>query len=155
YFISISGAEPQRTLFEERVLEQVGDLPGRVVVALGKPDGETRTLNRDRVIIYSYLNRQDQQAMMNRARLVICRSGYTTLMELAQLTKPALFVPTPGQSEQEHLADYHYRQGHTYAVNQNDLDLARDVAEAEKYPGLPRVPPTEDSIRRFLEAISA
>ncbi|MEF8794417.1 glycosyltransferase [Thiohalorhabdus sp.] len=154
YFISISGAEPQRTLFEERVLAQVADLPGRVVVALGKPDSETRKPDQDRVVIYNYLNRQDQQAMMNRARLVICRSGYTTLMELAQLHKPALFVPTPGQSEQEHLADYHCHRGHTYAVSQNDLDLPRDVAEAERYPGLPRIRPPEDSVRRFLDAIS-
>ena len=153
YFISISGAEPQRTLFEERVMEQVADLPGRVVVALGKPDGGSDTPSHSRITIYSYLDRHHQQEMMNRARLVVCRSGYTTLMELAQLGKRALFVPTPGQSEQEHLADYHRRRGNVYAVSQARLDLVRDVTEAEKYPGLPEVPPTRESVRRFLEAI--
>ncbi len=154
YFISISGAEPQRSLFEERVLAQVESLPGRVVVALGKPDARDRSLSRGRVVIHSYLNRQRQQEMMNRARLVVCRSGYTTLMELAQLRKPALFVPTPGQSEQEHLAEHHRRLGHTHAVSQSRLNLVRDVAEAEKFPGLPPIPPTAESIRRFLEAIA-
>ena len=155
YFISISGAEPQRTLFEERVLAQVEGLPGRVVVALGKPDGVSRTLNRGQVTIYNYLDRGRQQEMMNRARLVVCRSGYTTLMELAQLGKRALFVPTPGQSEQEHLAAHHFRAGNAYTVSQHQLSLVRDVTEAERYPGLPPVPPTRESVRRFLEAITS
>ncbi|MFA9461098.1 glycosyltransferase [Thiohalorhabdus sp. Cl-TMA] len=153
YFISISGEEPQRSMLERRVLDQVEGLPGRVVVTLGKPEAETRSLSRGRIDVYNYLGRHDQQDMMNRARVVVCRSGYTTLMELAQLGKKALFIPTIGQSEQEYLARYHMERGHTYTVPQNHLDLARDAALAETYHGLPRMPPAAESVRRFLEVV--
>lgn len=155
YFISVSGAEPQRTLFERLVLNQAAHLPGRVVIALGRPDVAFRTSRNDRITVYSYLNRRQQQEFMNRARLVVTRSGYTTLMELAELRKQALLVPTVGQSEQEYLAQYHEAQGHLHAVSQRRLDLARDVARAHDYPGLPSGPGTRESVARFLAAIDA
>ncbi len=41
---------------------------------------------------------------LNSSRLIVSRSGYTTLMDLAKLNKHAFFIPTPGQYEQEYLA---------------------------------------------------
>jgi UDP-N-acetylglucosamine:LPS N-acetylglucosamine transferase len=90
--------------------------------------------------------------MMNRARLVFARSGYTTLMELAELGKRALFVPTPGQSEQEHLAEFHAGQGHVWSVAQKRLDLPRDIARAAASTGVPQLS-TQDSVRRFLDLL--
>lgn len=153
YFISVSGAEPQRTIFENMVLSQVQQLSGRVVVALGRPDADPSAEQNDRIAVYSYLNRVQQQQFMNRARLVITRSGYTTLMELAELGKPALLVPTVGQSEQEYLARHHEERGHLHYVLQHKLDLARDVEVAATYTGLPRVPPTRESVARFLSVV--
>ncbi len=153
-FISISGAEPQRTLFERIVLHGVHDLPGRVVVALGRPDRTGPAREDGRVTIHPYLDRRRQEEMFNRAKLVVCRSGYSTLMELAELHRPALFVPTPGQSEQEYLAEYHRARGHVHAVAQNRLDLARDAARAREYPGLPPVASPERSVHRFLEIVT-
>jgi UDP-N-acetylglucosamine transferase subunit ALG13 len=162
YFISVSGAEPQRSIFEKIVLEQVHQLNGKVVVALGKPDSSSDgyTLynnsgfsDNGRIEIHQYMNRAQQQEMMNRARLVISRSGYTTLMELAELGKKALLIPTVGQSEQEYLAGYHERLGHLHTVRQRDLNLAHDVAEAERYKGLPPTDPTRRSVQRFLGAV--
>jgi UDP-N-acetylglucosamine transferase subunit ALG13 len=200
YFISVSGAEPQRSIFEKIVLDQAHELKGRVVIALGKPDA--RSAARDhfryhfnttiadpvhdkafnnvhkygyknthnnlhdssyynihrndynvRVEVYQYMNRTQQQEMMNRAHMVISRSGYTTLMELAELKKKALLIPTVGQSEQEYLADYHERLGHMHTVRQSRLRLAHDAAVAAYYQGLPRIRPTHNSISRFLSAI--
>jgi UDP:flavonoid glycosyltransferase YjiC (YdhE family) len=154
YFISVSGAEPQRTIFEKLVLEQVGDLQGRVVVALGRPELQAQVHDDGRVAIHNFMGRRQQEEMMNRARLIVSRSGYTTLMELAELGKRALFVPTVGQSEQEYLADYHERLGHIHSVRQSKLRLARDVAVAETYAGLPKTPPTEVSVANFLALIT-
>lgn len=155
-FISISGAEPQRTYLERLVLAQVHELgPRRVEVTLGRPDLPYRCTVQGRVRVHTYLNRGRQEEMLNRARLVVTRSGYTTLMELAELGKRALLIPTVGQSEQEYLADYHHGLAHAHAVRQGKLDLARDVPLAERTAGLPRVHPTSESIRRFLAAIDA
>jgi UDP:flavonoid glycosyltransferase YjiC (YdhE family) len=154
-FISISGAEPQRSIFEEIVRSQVRGLKGRIVVALGRPDAAPSVQDDGRIAIHSYMNRAQQQAMMNRAALVVTRSGYTTLMELAELGKKALLIPTVGQSEQEYLAQYHEAQGHMHAVRQSELDLVRDVEAARSYKGLPPMPPTAESVQRFLRAVTS
>lgn len=154
YFISISGAEPQRTLFEEIVLRQVRRLRGRIVVALGRPEQHDRVDDDGRVTIHGYLDRHRQEEMLNRARLVVSRPGYTTLMELAEIGRRALLVPTVGQSEQEYLADYHRRLGHLYSVRQHELDLTRDTAVAATYPGLPRMERTNRSVSRFVDVVT-
>ena len=155
-FISISGPEPQRTELERIVLERVGDLDaGRIVVTLGKPEvTETRRLG-DRVTVYGYLDRAGQQEMLNRARLVVCRSGYTTVMELAELGKKALFIPTPGQTEQEYLAEFYAGRGYFHAVSQYRLDLARDVPRALQMPGLPFRSDTRANVERLYRDLFA
>ncbi len=155
YFITVSGAEPQRSIFEQIVLEQAHDLQGRVVVTLGRPDLPRTITDDGRVAIHSFMDRHQQEEMMNRARLVVTRSGYTTLMELAELGKNALLIPTVGQSEQEYLGEYHERLGTMHTVHQSKLVLSRDVAAAESYRGIPLSHPTEETKRRFLEQIAA
>jgi UDP:flavonoid glycosyltransferase YjiC (YdhE family) len=154
YYVSISGPEPQRSILEDIVLRQVDDLAGRVVVSLGKPEESGRTWSRGRVKVHSFVNRYQQQQLMNRARVVISRSGYTTMMELAELGKSALYIPTPGQTEQEYLADYHLRSGNYYSVEQARLDLPRDVQRAASYPGYRPAHLTDVSIQRFLEQVT-
>ncbi len=151
-FFSISGIEPQRSLLARRVLDALPRLDGRIVVTLGDPAraGDCRHIGR--ATIYGYLDRRAQQEMLNRARLVFTRSGYTTLMELAGLGKRALFVPTPGQSEQEYLARFHHQRGHVWSTTQARLELARDLPRAMARPGLPRLH-GDTAVRRFLDLV--
>jgi UDP-N-acetylglucosamine transferase subunit ALG13 len=151
-FFSVSGIEPQRGLLEERVLAALPRLSGKIVVTLGRPrdDGECRTLAG--ATVYSYLNRARQAEMLNRARVVMTRSGYTTLMELAGLGRKALFVATPGQSEQEYLARFHRERGHVWSVEQKHLDIPRDLERARAAEGIPRMDVTA-STGNFLAAI--
>jgi UDP-N-acetylglucosamine transferase subunit ALG13 len=153
-FLSLSGPEPQRTELERIILAQVERLPGsRVVVALGKPEvKEVRRLN-SRITVYGYLDRGEQQAMLNRAHLVVCRSGYTTIMELAELGKKALFIPQPGQMEQEYLAEYHRRRGYFHAASQYGLDLAREVEAARATPGFPVRFDTAANVERLYDEV--
>ncbi len=152
YFISLSGPEPQRTVLEKIILKQTSSLKGKVVVALGRPeDQRTRTFNHLR--IFGYLGRRKQEEIMNRAKLVITRSGYTTLMELVALDKKALLIPTPGQTEQVYLADYHKKKGNFYSVNQGELDLTRDVEIASQYRGLSYEVNTEKAVEVFMKNV--
>jgi hypothetical protein len=123
------------------------------VVTLGRPERPFSVRDDGRVAIYSFLNRRQQQETMNRAAVVVTRSGYTTLMELAELGKKALVIPTPGQSEQEYLAQYHEARGHLHGALQSNLNLAHDVPVALSYRGLPPVRPTEESIQRLLNIV--
>ncbi|HEX7382373.1 MAG TPA: glycosyltransferase [Nevskiaceae bacterium] len=153
-FFSISGIEPQRGLFEAIVLGAVERLPGRIVVALGRPGDGTAERRLGNAQVHDYLDRRQQGEMLNRARLVVTRSGYTTIMELAALGRRALFVATPGQSEQEYLAEFHRDRGHVWSVVQKELDLARDLPRARAASGIPRVDAAA-SVRNFLAIIDA
>ena len=152
-FFSVSGIEPQRGLLEERVLQALPELSGNIVVTLGRPhdDGECREIAG--ATVYGYLDRQRQAEMLNRAKLVMTRSGYTTLMELAGLGRKALFVATPGQSEQEYLAQYHRECGHVWSVEQKHLDIPRDLERARAATGIPRMD-ISASTGNFLAAIA-
>jgi hypothetical protein len=148
-FFSVSGIEPQRTLLAQRVLEALPKLGGRLVVTLGNPGAAGPPRKVGAATVYGYLDRRMQAEMLNRARVVMTRSGYTTLMELAELGKRALFVPTPGQSEQEYLARFHGERGHVRATTQRALDFPRDLALAGAATGIPRIS-SADSVGRFL-----
>jgi hypothetical protein len=153
-YVSISGPEPQRTILQEIVLRQVNDIPGRVVVSLGKPEDVGQSWTHGSVQVFNYVSRGEQQTLMNRSRLIVSRSGYTTMMELAELGKKALLIPTPGQTEQEYLALLHKRSGNFHAVEQAKLDLPRDIEVARGFPGYNPVHRTADSIARFMELVA-
>lgn len=152
YFISLSGPEPQRTVLEKIILQQASSLKGKVVIALGRPEDQSnRTFNH--LDIFGYLGRKKQEEIMNRAKLVITRSGYSTLMELAALNKKALLIPTPGQTEQVYLADYHKKKGNFYSVSQDELNLTRDVEIASQYRGLSDKVDTDKAVKIFMKNV--
>jgi hypothetical protein len=151
-FFSVSGIEPQRGLLTERVLHALPKLSGKIVVTLGRPREAGHVREVAGATVYSYLDRQRQAEMLNRAKLVMTRSGYTTLMELAGLGRKALFVATPGQSEQEYLARFHRDKGYVWSVEQKHLDMLPDLERARAASGIPRMDVTA-STGNFLAAI--
>jgi len=155
-FISISGPEPPRTQLEKTILEKVHEIEGRrVVVALGKPEvKDVRTID-GRIEVHGFLDRDKQQKMLNRARLVVCRSGYTTVMELAELGRKALFVPTPGQTEQVYLGNFYEERGYFHTVDQYKLDLPRDIEKAKTYSGAPFVCDTQANVEHLYADLFA
>jgi len=124
----------------------------KIVVTLGRPRdaGEFREISG--ATVYDYLDRKRQAEMLNRAKLVMTRSGYTTLMELAGLGRRALFTATPGQSEQEYLARFHRERGHVWSVEQKHMDIPRDLERAKAASGIPRMDATL-SIGNFLAVL--
>jgi uncharacterized protein (TIGR00661 family) len=153
YLISLSGPEPQRTVLEKRVLAQVGQLKGKVVIAGGKPGGKNEDLGEN-AQHFAFLNAQQQQDAMNRAKCVVTRSGYTTMMELVELEKTqVLLLPTPGQTEQEYLGDYCQRHKYYRHISQFRLQLARDARIQKSFTGFTAPWKTAESVARAMEAI--
>ena len=152
YLFSVSGPEIQRTRFEEIILDQISHIPGKKVGVLGKPDDKRTYDNIENTEIYSHVNRQKQNELLNRAQFVVCRSGYTTVMELVALKKPALMIPTPGQTEQEYLACHYRETGLFYTADQTGLDLP---SELKKYrnsvrPNMDHIPVNDTKTFRQL-----
>jgi hypothetical protein len=156
YLVIISGPEPQRTILERIILARIGELDGKGVVLLGSPQGKPVPVKRGNWTCIPYVPTNIKAELMNRAKCVICRSGYTTLMELAELGKTqALLIPTPGQTEQEYLSWYYREKGWFYSEAQDRLDLPEDVAAARKYKGFPAMPKTEENTKRLYTELLA
>ena len=137
YLAIVSGPEPQRTKLEEIIMKQVQKLPGEKVVLLGSPQKESHRKVDGHTTVHSYVSTEEKAELMNRARFIITRSGYTTMMELAELDKKhGLFTPTPGQTEQEYLSRYYARQGWFLSRSQYKLKLARGRAGGHELPGI-------------------
>jgi hypothetical protein len=156
FLISISGPEPQRSKLEEILLRQVQKLPGKKVVLLGRPhDNFEKKIDGD-TTVKSYVSHEEKNLLMIRAKFIISRSGYTTMMEMAELGKKrGLFTPTPGQTEQEYLSKYYEKQRWFHSESQYRLDLLKDVEKAMEYRGFPTMPKTKDNVNRLYEEVLA
>ena len=154
YLVVISGMEPQRTALEKILLKQVPALPGKKVVLLGKPAADQVTTLDDGTIVYSFISGAEKSHLMSRAKFIICRSGYTSMMDIAEAgIKNGLFIPTPGQWEQEYLSRYYEDEGWFYSHSQYGLRLPRDTAKTEGFTGFPAMPKTDENVRRLYRTV--
>jgi len=102
--VLLSGPEPQRTFLEEKLLSELNGFKGKVVFIRGKIENEQTVTENTNTTIYNFMTSQALEKVINESGLILSRSGYTTIMDLAKLEKKAFFIPTPGQTEQEYLA---------------------------------------------------
>ncbi len=101
----ISGPEPQRGLLVDKLLSELKDYSGKVVMVKGLMEEEQTIQVMGNITVYNFMTSELLEKTINESELVISRSGYTTVMDLAKLNKKAFFIPTPGQFEQEYLAE--------------------------------------------------
>ncbi len=150
---SISGAEPQRTVFRNSVMSALDRLEGKIAVTCGRPEMAGSLGGRSRnVEVYEFLTKPGRDELMNRARTVVSRAGYSTIMDLAQLGKRALLIPQRNQTEQEYLACYHRERGNYHTVDLlKQVDWEQDIMKAREYGGLsgPRYD-TAQSVARLM-----
>jgi len=154
YLISISGPEPQRTFLEEKLLSQINQLNGKIVVTLGKTEKTDKDVGKN-VETYSFITKEKREEFLNRAKLVVSRSGYSTILDLAVIGTKALMTPTPGQIEQEYLAKYHNEKNTFYSVNQDKIDLAKDVDIARKTTGVTRKCDVDRSVENIIRIVNS
>ncbi|MDR2581250.1 MAG: hypothetical protein LBC85_09700 [Fibromonadaceae bacterium] len=99
----LSGPEPQRSVFEQEAVKRLLVTPGEHCLVRGLP-GESEVPNLP-FPVFNHLSAEDLREKILASRTVLCRSGYSTVMDLHLLKANAIFVPTPGQTEQEYLAE--------------------------------------------------
>lgn len=121
--ILLSGPEPQRSILQKNILKQALSFKSSCVILQGIPGKFKRTDLTSTVTMYSHLPSGELKNLIFSAKNVICRSGYTGIMDLALMHKKALLIPTPGQTEQEYLAEYLAGKGMFMACNQDALNL--------------------------------
>lgn len=153
YFLSISGPEPQRTIFEKKLLNQIDCLSGKIIVTLGKTEKLDRFKDK-KFETYSFLTKEKREDFLNRSKLIISRSGYSTILDLSVIGTKALMAPTPGQIEQEYLAKYHKKKKFFHCVNQNKIDLSKDVKIAEKTKGVKKKIDVDKTVEKIINIIN-
>lgn len=121
--ILVSGPEPQRALLEEKLFSELKNYPEKVVFVKGVMEKEQTTEIKGNMTIYNFMTSDLLEKTINESALIISRSGYTTIMDLAKLNKKAFFIPTPGQFEQEYLAKRLTKLGIVPSCKQGDFTL--------------------------------
>lgn len=135
YFAILSGPEPQRGILEQILFLQFAKLQLPVVFALGKP-GEKHLHFTGAMISGNHFNTREMAWLFKNAKMVICRSGYSTIMDLSVFGLKALLIPTPGQTEQEYLAEFLKSSGRAFSIPQAQLSLHEHLSLAGKYTGI-------------------
>ncbi len=133
--IVLSGPEPQRTLLENRLIEQVIALPLKTIVIRGKTHSKEHFYAADHVEMVSYLTSKELNKVLLASKWIVCRSGYSSIMDLVVLRKRALLIPTPGQTEQEYLATQLAEKDIFLVQNQENLDLELAIKQLDKTTG--------------------
>lgn len=152
----LSGPEPQRTYLERAIVEQAARLPQRFLIVQGKPGEQERFFIKKNVEVVPFMASDELNEAILSSHFFIGRSGYSTIMDLARLGIPALLIPTPGQTEQEYLAEKFQEVGIFLLQNQAELDMMKALTELPGFSGLRgdffNEKLMENAVRDFLRA---
>jgi uncharacterized protein (TIGR00661 family) len=134
--VMLSGPEPQRTILESKILKQLVSLNMQVAMVRGMPESDETYVLDERIHVFSHLDTSRLRDLICRSALVICRSGYSSIMDVVTMGKRAIFIPTPGQTEQEYLSHYLMEKKIYFSMDQDDFDLLYALEMSKNFPGM-------------------
>jgi len=133
YCILLSGPEPQRSILEKIIIKDLPNITQQVLLIRGLPNGSTILPTNNNVIVKNHLPGVEICKALQQSEWIICRSGYTTIMEILSLRKKAVLIPTPAQTEQEYLANFLMQKQWCYSVAQNKFVLSKERNNIENF----------------------
>ena len=127
----LSGVEPQRSILEEKLIEYFRGTDYRIALVRGI--NEQLTDLPPTIKQFNLLNSDELKEIISQSDAVICRSGYSSIMDLVVSAKKMILIPTPGQPEQEYLAKYLGKKFDIHSVEQTHiLKQGIDLRKAKK-----------------------
>ena len=149
--VLLSGPEPQRTILEKIILEQAASFSEQLIVVRGLPAAAGNDVANEplpdslasslpllygvsRIKLFDHLSAVELQRLLPSVSYIICRSGYTTLMEMIPLQKKLILIPTPGQPEQTYLAAHADRLHYAPQFSQRGFSIVQALQAARQYP---------------------
>ncbi|MBQ2097678.1 MAG: hypothetical protein II480_05845, partial [Bacteroidales bacterium] len=103
--VLMSGQENQRTVLENKIIAALDGLELNVLFVRGVGESRPTINNTKNITFRNLLSGNELRDALMAAELIICRAGYSTLCDVVALKKRAVIIPTPGQTEQEYLAE--------------------------------------------------
>jgi uncharacterized protein (TIGR00661 family) len=144
FCIILSGPEPQRTILENKIFNEIKHTENAILLVRGKPDSKEILTINNKVTIKNHLPSKELNIAMQQSNFIVCRSGYTTVMELLSLQKKAILIATPGQTEQEYLANKLMQQQWCYAIEQQNFSWQNIVIASKEFQFIQPQFPTKE-----------
>lgn len=149
----LSGPEPQRTLLEKKLIVHFKSTKQKCLLIQGKPGPQNNRIEEN-VEIYNEISDEEFINILHPETTLYCRSGYSTLMDLCVLKhNRVVLIPTPGQTEQEYLAEYLSSKYNFNVVDQNSELNNVKIAESILLPYEGQQELLTKRIRLFLESV--
>lgn len=133
--VILSGPEPNRTFLEKKLISEFKNTSKNIVFVLGKVESDTKNWTSENILFYNYLLSHELQKIINSSKIIVCRSGYSSIMDLAVLKKKVFLIPTENQHEQEYLANF--LEENRFAPFSKTVNFSKDkLSLIENYKGL-------------------
>jgi uncharacterized protein (TIGR00661 family) len=121
--VVLSGPEPQRTILEKIIIEQLSNYKSVLIVRGITNAPEKKSVGG--ITTVNNISTEELNFHLLHSSYIICRSGYSSLMDLAATGRSAIIIPTPGQPEQEYLAKYNHSRMRHFSVGQKDFKIEK------------------------------
>ncbi len=152
--VVLSGPEPQRTLLENKIIQQAAALQGkRFLIVRGRKGGLGSKVVSENIEIKEILGSQELNEAILNSCMFIGRSGYSSIMDLAALSTPALLIPTPGQTEQQYLAQRFYKDRIFMVQEQDAIDINSAFERMSLFTGLQPIFSSPEKLREAIDTL--
>lgn len=150
--VVLSGVEPQRTYLEQQLISVFQKRKEKVLLIQGKTDAFIQK-QVNNITLISYLQTNDLFTALQKAPLVICRSGYSSVMDLAVLGKKAIFIPAEGQTEQEYLANSLEKNGFSITCKQAILNIDAALNHIKNCNGFGKLSADNQQLFKLIQSL--
>jgi len=154
--IVLSGPEPKRTYLEKKLIYQSMLLSDKKIILIQGLMGDgTRTKKRlsKNLEIISFLNSKELNEIMSSSHIIVARSGYSTIMDLWKIQKPALLIPTQDQPEQTYLAEFLNKKKIFLSQSEAKLDLKIALNQIKRYTGFSETIADNDCLEKAVNSL--
>jgi len=120
YLFLISGPEPQHSILRNLLCELALQYPDLKFCLISNVKLQEQSFKNIETFVSP--NNQQLSQLISQSKKIICRSGYSTLMDIFLIgIKNIILVPTPGQTEQEYLANNWKQKFNAKVIEQKNL----------------------------------
>ncbi len=156
YLFIISGyLKKKKESFVSKLLEQAKKLDGKKVFIFGDVSAQEVQHMEGDITIYPSATKDLRKELFSRAKIIISRTGYTTIMDLVELDKKAILFPTPNSTEQEYLASYHKYKDYFVICEDEDINLKELTDKIAQTVPLKASSKTDEALKHIEKSVKS
>ena len=126
--VVLSGPEPSRSTLESKLYKRLQSENLKICWVRGLEKPKSQDIFSKGDVVISMSTASELNKIINHSKILIARSGYTTIMDVVRLNKQCILIPTLGQTEQEYLASYlEGREGFHFIAEENLSNLSNTI----------------------------